>query len=333
MKNILTNTTKTAYKWIVFGTFFWLTVFSVAYAASITSTTQSVTSWDSITANWYQDVNDKLGGISVSSGGNVGIWASSPGAKLEIMQSANDVGLSIKTVANPWANNSWESYQWRLQIAWTFPLWDNPYSYNFWEIKAWATAQNWAKTYLKLWSLGNAWVFNNEMTLTNWNVGIWTTTPSEKLEVKGHILWNPIVWKWGPSVHGTSFTAQDYNIIPLDTQMFNSNSSYMSSDWNNKITIHKAWYYNIKFRTITHNNWWVGNHIELQQNGSKRIVLSHAQNFSGATEWRRHFLEDTVYLSAWDYIQVRAYCRDTVDRYCWYSSFNWYTALIIHRLN
>ncbi len=73
MKKLLKNSTNIAYKGIVFWIFFWLTVFSVAYAASITSTTDpTVTSWDSITANWYQDVNDKLGGISVS-GGNVGI--------------------------------------------------------------------------------------------------------------------------------------------------------------------------------------------------------------------------------------------------------------------
>ncbi len=101
-------------------------VFKIKANIIDSTTDPTVASWDSITASWYQDVNDKLGDISVSSGGNVGIWASSPGAKLEIMQSANDVGLSIKTVANPWANNSWESYQWRLQIAWTFPLWDNP---------------------------------------------------------------------------------------------------------------------------------------------------------------------------------------------------------------
>ena len=69
MKKLLTNTTKSAYKWIIFWTFFWLTVFSVAYAASITSTTDpTVSSWDSITASWYQDVNDKLWGISVSGG-------------------------------------------------------------------------------------------------------------------------------------------------------------------------------------------------------------------------------------------------------------------------
>ena len=63
MKNIITNTSKLAYKGMVFWLFSWLTVFWVAYAASITSTTDTVSSGDSITANWYQDVNNKLGGL------------------------------------------------------------------------------------------------------------------------------------------------------------------------------------------------------------------------------------------------------------------------------
>ena len=94
MKKLLTNTTKSAYKGIVFWTFFWLTVFSVAYAASITSTTDpTVSSWDSITANWYQDVNNKLWGISVSSG-NVGIGTSSPQRKF-VVSNNNEEGFEF----------------------------------------------------------------------------------------------------------------------------------------------------------------------------------------------------------------------------------------------
>ena len=45
---------------ILSASVFWLTLIWVVYAASITSTTQTVNSWDAITASWYQEVNNKL---------------------------------------------------------------------------------------------------------------------------------------------------------------------------------------------------------------------------------------------------------------------------------
>jgi len=59
-QKVLGFTWKTVYA----ASVFWVTLIWVVYAASITSTTQTVNSWDAITANWYQDVNNKLALIS-----------------------------------------------------------------------------------------------------------------------------------------------------------------------------------------------------------------------------------------------------------------------------
>jgi len=65
---------KSMYRPLVSASIFWVTLVWVAYAAIITSTTDTVSSWDSITANWYQDVNDKLGGWWDLSLDKLNIW-------------------------------------------------------------------------------------------------------------------------------------------------------------------------------------------------------------------------------------------------------------------
>ena len=158
MKNILTNTTKTAYKGLVFWAFFWLTVFSVAYAASISSTTDTVSSWDSITANWYQDVNNKLGGISVS-GGNVGIW-----------RSPVDSSSFSRLLDIEWPSGAATYYR---------KTWD------IWHFVVWQGSSN--QTYL--WNEGNGpmrFATNNSEKLRiteDGNVWIWTTAPGARLDL------------------------------------------------------------------------------------------------------------------------------------------------------
>ena len=163
MKKLLTNTTKSAYKWIIFWTFFWLTVFSVAYAASITSTTDpTVSSWDSITASWYQDVNDKLWGISVS-GGNVGIGTSSPSNKLHI---------------------SW----------WTLAIWElSSNNNNVWKLYTYSNNNDNLE-------FNYNWVGNAEVVFkSDWKVWIWTTNPGAKL----HVNWTTYLWHKAKDITNT----------------------------------------------------------------------------------------------------------------------------------
>ena len=176
MKNLLTNTTNSAYKGLVFWTFFGLAVFSVAYAASISSTTDpTVTSWDSITANWYQDVNDKLGGISVSDG-NVGIWAT-PNSTVS--------GYTFLNLgSSSWINNHTENsttYFNNVKYIPTGVVYKNTdkatsYTQNDW-IHYWRVAPS--------WTADTAITWKNAMTIDNGgNVWIWTTSPGRKFHVK-----------------------------------------------------------------------------------------------------------------------------------------------------
>ncbi len=153
-------------KWILFWLWFWLTTFWVAYAASITSTTDStVSSWDSITANWYQDVNNKLWGISVSSG-NIGVWITNPSAKLHVA----------------WSINVWYwSTNWIL--SWSDSWLDDWIGNTKLIIPGWET---WRWDYVDFYTVWN-WDDDEGVKMSiidNGNVWIWTITPSQKLHVE-----------------------------------------------------------------------------------------------------------------------------------------------------
>ena len=54
----MNKTIKNSFLWALV---FWITLFGVVYAANIiTVTTQTISTWDSIWAGWYQSVNDKV---------------------------------------------------------------------------------------------------------------------------------------------------------------------------------------------------------------------------------------------------------------------------------
>mgnify|MGYP003999274715 CR=1 FL=1 len=172
MKNIITNTSKLAYKGMVFWLFSWLTVFWVAYAASITSTTDTVSSGDSITANWYQDVNNKLGGINVSSG-NVGIGTSSPSVKLDVQSSTSG---TVARITGPNAYNAESGLEFsvgRAKISWVL----NGSGGTPW-------------TSLRFHTMSNGGSVTERMRI-DWlgNVGIGTSSPDRELHINWGIWW------------------------------------------------------------------------------------------------------------------------------------------------
>jgi len=136
------------------------------------------------------------------SGGNVGIWTTAPSEKLDIV-------WSIKTTSNiqSWANSWW--------VALTINDWYGNANITF-NHKNGRPEQNgnaarievntdWSTTATMDFELKNdvvswvVWNLNNIMRLqSNWNVGIWTTTPTQKLDVNGNvnISWNITVWAW-----------------------------------------------------------------------------------------------------------------------------------------
>jgi hypothetical protein len=103
MKKNTSSLIKLTWKSVFSASIFTFTLIWLTYAATITSTSDTtVTSGDSITANWYQDVNNKLGGISVS-GGNVGIGI------IPKNWSSNYKAIQLWAV---WTFVSSESWQW-----------------------------------------------------------------------------------------------------------------------------------------------------------------------------------------------------------------------------
>lgn len=56
MKKYIETIKKSILWWIVF----WISMLWVVYAANISSVTQTINTWDTISKDWYNDVNNKL---------------------------------------------------------------------------------------------------------------------------------------------------------------------------------------------------------------------------------------------------------------------------------
>ena len=163
LKSLVRLTGKSVFaSWIFAVSLIW-----IVYAASITSTSDTVSSWDSITANWYQEVNDKLGEISWTNWVNTFKWAN-------------------------------HDTLWQVNIRTTWVLWDDA-QLTFTSSKNWRWIyiddddNNKMKFYSWYWK-GIVW---KEITFDNvGNVGIWTNNPGEKLEVNWNIISNWFLKSW-----------------------------------------------------------------------------------------------------------------------------------------
>ena len=251
MKNLLTNTTKSAYKGIIFWTFFWLTVFSIAYAASITSTTQTITSWDSITANWYQEVNDKIGGISVSgvdlkSTNNIVISSSNPILKIE-----DTDGPYTSTISEVGSNMELNSVSWHMRFrtgsSWTENMRISP---------------GWDVTFYEdTWTNGKMiWDASTE------RLGIGTTTPEYPLHVKGEVAF------WDQT---TSYSKIYMSHNTTDAQLWS---------WGNKFEIQWGGKTRVSVNTNNGNVWiWTVNpnsKLEVTSNVNRTSIDSNLDAWS-----------------------------------------------------
>ena len=291
MKNILTNTTKTAYKGLVFWAFFWLTVFSVAYAASITSTTDTVSSWDSITANWYQDVNNKLWGISVS-GDYVGIWTSNPSWTLHINSS-----VSRLLKLDRWSNKMW--FEASGLESWGLWLYDYAASEYQWFAKngsvwIWTEAPV-AKLHVDAWSDLKIWAFTTKPSTTvrwGWFYGddVWSGRAIMRLDAND---WNFINWDYFYITHkwwtdGTDFKNQaavpmTFSTSWTERMRIDANGNVWiwntPSNWNSGYNVLQLW--NSAFLRSDKDTW--GNFIQIwanaHQDGSGWKYRNNGQAF------------------------------------------------------
>ena len=198
---------------MVFWLFSWLTVFWVAYAASITSTTDTVSSGDSITANWYQDVNDKLGGISVS-GGKIGIWTTSPSEKLEVNWNAKINGQW--TFKAPWS---------QIKISETDIDIDDLNDYWLLESNGW--------NYNMYHRDHSASKRTHTLTaLPNGNVGIWAWTPSSKLDI-----YSSVGNTWTTKIVNTNATDSNGLIVQTNTTWEWHTIARFESGWTSRFAI------------------------------------------------------------------------------------------------
>ena len=117
--------------WLLSWASFWVALFWVVYAANIiTVTTQTISTWDSIWAGWYQSVNDKL--LDVYSKGETysktEVYNSSQTyTKAEVDALITQATLKVWSVQSlPWLsckdikNNWWNNWDW---IYWIKPTW------------------------------------------------------------------------------------------------------------------------------------------------------------------------------------------------------------------
>jgi hypothetical protein len=138
----------------------------------------------------------------------------------------------------------------------------------------------------------------------------------------------PVVGEWYPSDHKRTWVTNAYQFMTFDRERFNTDPSFFTYDGVNTITIHKAGWYRVDMRTITHNNG-DGNHVETWKNGD-RLHLSHAMH-NATTTWRRHATSVVSWFDAGSTLQVRVYCSSGTVSYCYHAGPD-YTALTVQRM-
>lgn len=165
---------------------FWL-LFS--YAVNITSITQSISSWAIIEAWFFTDLQDRIININWS-WGNVWIWTTNPSYKLDV----NWDILSSGWIRTGW-NNGWfsQTFWWGWHMADT--TWIRAYNGKSLRMATWLIGGDaWLSIWYG-WTLTPAW-----WALIAWNVGIWTPTPTQKLDVRGSIKSYMLkFWEWADS--------------------------------------------------------------------------------------------------------------------------------------
>ncbi len=216
-KEALKSLKKSIITWLWFS----ITVFWVVYAASITTvTTQTINSWDSIGSGWFQSVNDKLSNI-FSSNWNIGIWASNPTYNLQV-----------------WANSWWRS------VAYIWATTENAYlnlvRENDSDVVTLVNKNDGTFRMNHVWSSSESHFVMDK----NWNIWIWKTWPTTKLDVNWAIkIWTQSTCdsttEWSIRYDSTNKVFEWCNWVKWQAFWNITNVATLSVSWwnNQKITL------------------------------------------------------------------------------------------------
>ncbi len=120
LHNIEINMKKTIGKSFVWALVFWITLFWVVYAANIiTVTTQTISTWDSIGAGWYQSVNDKVINNETKVNNTytkAEVDAMIADISIKLWEISTKPGLSCRDILEKWAS-TWDWEYW-IKPSW-----------------------------------------------------------------------------------------------------------------------------------------------------------------------------------------------------------------------
>lgn len=334
-KDLGKSITKSLVIWI----FIWVWIL-IAYAADITSISQTVTSWDKIKANWFNDVASNITTLSwktqniYNNWTNVGIWTSTPWATLDV---------NWQIVWWFWAQTTWwvtdwndvtnsRSWNWYTLLQWSSTNWPAVAGANYFHpINFEYSNKNWAGNITQLaipyWNAASlnqslylrgrySWTWSSWSKIisenTSWNVWIWTNSPQSYWKLEINTTWGKsiytmdtanwwlLIWYSWPNIQGRT-TAHWNDILILN--------QYGGNVWVWKATPTQK-------LDVVGNIQSTGNHII--NNTAPTIYLQDSDNRSAMI----HNNSNLFYILRWDGT------NSTV-----YAPFGWYWPLYLNLEN
>ncbi len=223
---------KTIQKSFVWALVFWITLFWVVYAANIISvTTQTISTWDSIGAGWYQSVNDKI----------VNSYT-----KTEVDTMINEINSKLPVGTQSFPGQSCKDILTSLWNNWDGVYWIKPDSNPAFEVYCDMTTDGWGWTLISTVSSSNLFRSLN----TSWNSIeslslIWNDN-TNKLNIDSNMSKSQIESIWANEV-----------LVVSNTQTIK---------WYSNITIPSVWDYYLRANLHSSSSMqnWITSNVKIK---------------------------------------------------------------------